>query len=219
MAKILIAEDDNYARKLLKAILEQASDDYEVIEAESGTEALALVEKNPPDLALLDVMMPGMDGFGVCQRLKMDEKYKSIPIIFVTALDNPSDKIQGFQAGGDDYVTKPVNEEEVIARVQAHLRIVRAEEERMQAMINAIKDMVTTYNHQMNQPLMVAYTQLNLLLAKVEGDESLERVSGKIKGELDNINGVLKKIQSLTEKVGHIKRTGYVGDVHMFDLD
>ena len=71
--------------------------------------ALAEVEKDPPDLILLDVMMPGMDGFSVCKRLKEDKKYKSIPIIFCTALDNPTDKIQGFEAGGEDYVTKPVN--------------------------------------------------------------------------------------------------------------
>jgi len=89
----------------------------------SGEKALKRVKYAPPDIILLDVMMPGIDGFETCRRLKADETSRDIPVIFMTALVNPDDKVKGFKVGAVDYVTKPLHQEEVLARVTTHLQI------------------------------------------------------------------------------------------------
>jgi signal transduction histidine kinase len=91
--------------------------------ARSGEKALERVRYDPPDLILLDVLMPGIDGFETCRRLKADEAAKDIPVIFMTSLTSPEDKVKGFEAGAIDYVTKPLHQEEVLARVTTHLRL------------------------------------------------------------------------------------------------
>jgi len=96
---------------------------FEILIARDGEKALQRSRYTRPDLILLDVMMPGIDGFGTCRRLKADEVTKDIPVIFMTALANPEDKVRGFEVGGVDYVTKPLHQEEVLARITTHLRI------------------------------------------------------------------------------------------------
>ena len=91
--------------------------------ARSGESALQRVHYDPPDLILLDVLMPGMDGFETCRRLKADPTTRDIPVIFMTALVNPADKVKGFEVGAVDYVTKPLSQEEVLARIDTHLRM------------------------------------------------------------------------------------------------
>ena len=96
---------------------------FEIMTARSGEMALKRVQYALPDIILLDVLMPGIDGFETCQRLKADEVTQHIPVIFMTALTDPEHKVKGFAAGAVDYVTKPFHQEEVLARVRAHLRI------------------------------------------------------------------------------------------------
>jgi len=91
--------------------------------ARSGESALSRVQYDPPDIILLDVLMPGLDGFETCRRLKRDEATKEIPIIFMTSLTGAEDKVKGFEAGAVDYVTKPLHQEEVLMRVKTHLRM------------------------------------------------------------------------------------------------
>ncbi|MGA0199374.1 MAG: response regulator, partial [Prochlorotrichaceae cyanobacterium] len=86
-----------------------------------GLQALHQVHQNPPDLILLDIMLPGLDGFNVCQQLKADAKTADIPVIFMTALTDTADKLKGFSLGAVDYITKPFQQEEVLARVKLHL--------------------------------------------------------------------------------------------------
>ncbi|RLB98363.1 MAG: response regulator [Deltaproteobacteria bacterium] len=96
---------------------------YEVGVAQSGQQALNFVRKNEPDLILLDIMMPDMDGYEVCKRLKEDFSAKHIPIIFVTAKTDPEAIIKGFDMGGVDYVTKPFNSAELLARIKTHIEL------------------------------------------------------------------------------------------------
>lgn len=102
---------------------------FRVLVAESGPSALKQVEHAPPDLILLDVMMPGLDGFETCRRLKMNDATSEIPVIFMTALSETVDKVRGFGAGAVDYVTKPFQHEEVLARVNTHLKLRRLQHE------------------------------------------------------------------------------------------
>jgi DNA-binding response OmpR family regulator len=112
---------------------------YEVFPSLSGKAALKGIETALPDLILLDIRMPDMDGFEVCQRLKMNEHAKEIPVIFISALDELSDKVRGFEVGGVDYITKPFQLEEVLARVKTHLTL-RHLQEQLQVMNEKLAD-------------------------------------------------------------------------------
>jgi CheY-like chemotaxis protein/DNA-binding CsgD family transcriptional regulator len=96
---------------------------HEVLVAESGNSALAQMEHSKPDLILLDVMMPGLDGFQTCQQLKRNPRWRSIPVLFMTALDEPEQKVRAFKEGAVDYIVKPFFEQEVLARVETHLEL------------------------------------------------------------------------------------------------
>lgn len=96
---------------------------YKVRPASSGAAALAAVQAELPDMILLDIMMPEMDGYEVCRRLKADERTRDIPVIFVSAIDQAADKVKAFEVGGVDYVTKPIQPGEVMARIQTHLKL------------------------------------------------------------------------------------------------
>lgn len=124
---ILIVDDNSRNLQILAEILSQSK--YRVAMAKDGLKALNFVSKMKPDLVLLDVMMPGMDGFDVCRRMKSENSTKDIPVIFISALKDTSDKIRGFEAGGVDYIIKPFSKEEVLARVDVHLKLKKAREE------------------------------------------------------------------------------------------
>jgi sigma-B regulation protein RsbU (phosphoserine phosphatase) len=121
--KVLIVDDVAVNLKVLRAILRKAG--HEVIEASSGPDALRFVAESAPDLVLLDVMMPGMDGYEVCRRLKADPATAAIPIVFVSALGEVTDRIKGLDVGAEDYLSKPFDNGEVVARVKAQLRLRR----------------------------------------------------------------------------------------------
>jgi len=120
-ASILVVDDSPVNIRLLSKML--AEQDYKVRAAIDGQRALASATSNPPDLILLDIMMPNMDGYEVCRRLKADLQTRDIPIIFISALNATEDKVKAFAAGGVDFVTKPLQIEEVQARVTTHLAL------------------------------------------------------------------------------------------------
>ena len=120
-ASILIVDDTPDNLRLLTNIL--TGQGYQVRPAPNGLHALATVQKAQPDLILLDIMMPDLGGYEVCQRLKADERSRDIPVIFISALDDLFDKMTAFSVGGIDYITKPFEEAEVLARVKTHLTI------------------------------------------------------------------------------------------------
>ena len=122
--KILIVDDEAANLDLLRETL---SDLYELVYARNGKSALVQVKKHLPDLILLDVMMPEMNGYEVCSRLKADEKLSKIPVIFVTAMDTEDDEQRGFELGAVDYITKPISRSIVRARVRTHLSLVKVE--------------------------------------------------------------------------------------------
>jgi DNA-binding response OmpR family regulator len=116
--RVLVVEDDPAISGLITRALEQR---YEVATAMDGPSAVAQAEQQQPDLILLDVNLPGMDGFAVCQSLKQDERFKRTPVIFVTARDRPADTIRGIQAGARHYIFKPFKLEDLMSKVQRAL--------------------------------------------------------------------------------------------------
>jgi len=120
-AKVLVVDDTPHNVKLLADLLTVKG--YSVATAVNGEEALAKVAADPPDLILLDVMMPGLSGYDVCRRLRADPGTSLLPVVLVTSLDPQSERVKGIEAGADDFLPKPINQAELFARVRSLLRI------------------------------------------------------------------------------------------------
>jgi DNA-binding response OmpR family regulator len=146
-SNILIIEDDEIVARTIERSLR--SEEFRVTVANSGVEGLKTARAYPPDLVILDVIMPGMDGYTVCREMRNDLKLSEIPILFLTAKVKDEDKIAGFNAGADDYLTKPFNIDELVLRVRAILRRThhpekRAEREPASAASNGLTPRVQT---------------------------------------------------------------------------
>src|SRR5689334_14087963 len=120
---ILIVDDEPFGRDTLTALLQPQG--YQLLLAANGPEALAQAAAHPPDLVLLDVMMPGMDGFEVCRRVRADPLLREVPVIMLTALDDRVSRLQGIEAGADDFITKPFDRVELRSRVRTITRLNR----------------------------------------------------------------------------------------------
>ncbi|WP_339133421.1 MAG: response regulator [Candidatus Electrothrix sp. GW3-4] len=148
---ILIVDDQPINLKILLSFLQEQ--DFELRILQSGVQALALLQETLPDIILLDVMMPELDGFETCRRIKADERLVDIPVIFMTALDTVEDKVTGFKAGGVDYITKPFQQTEVLVRINTHINLRKKalklketqgellhQKNKLEALINSIPD-------------------------------------------------------------------------------
>lgn len=173
--KILIVEDDIKSIKLIEGFL--SKDNYQILSALSGEQALNIVGKTSPDLILLDIMMPGMDGYTVCQRLKEAESTRLTPVVMITALGAREDKIRGIEVGADDFLTKPVDRVELRARVKSLLRV-KSLIDQLEKAENVIFSLVTALEerspYEKGHSLRVS--QLSLELARALGlpqDEQL----------------------------------------------
>ena len=122
--KILVVDDDKVNISIFREILE---DDYFLQAARSGEDALMLIPRYKPDLILLDVMMPGLDGYQVCKKIRANPHFRYVKIILVSGRANLEDRLEGYKAGADDYLTKPFNEDELLAKVEVFLRLHYAE--------------------------------------------------------------------------------------------
>jgi two-component system, sensor histidine kinase and response regulator len=155
---ILVVDDAPENLRLLADIL--AVRGYQVRPARNGPMALSSARSDPPDLILLDILMPDMDGFKVCQLLKADERTRDIPVIFITALSETLDKVKAFSVGGVDYITKPFQIEEVFARVETHLALRRTQKS-LQEQIAELDAFAHTVAHDLKGPLgpIVGYAE------------------------------------------------------------
>src|SRR5436190_20900365 len=120
-ARVPVVDDILANVRLLEAKL--AAEYFEVVTAMNGIDALEAVQRTRPDIVLLDVMMPGIDGIEVCKRIKSDPQTMHIPVIMITALDQPEDRVRGLEAGADDVLTKPVNDLALFCRVKSLVRL------------------------------------------------------------------------------------------------
>src|SRR3954452_11498044 len=149
-ARILVVDDVPANVKLLEARL--SAEYFDVLTASNGAEALDVCSRSECDIILLDVMMPDMDGFEVCRRLKSNPATHHIPVVIVTALDSPSDRVSGLEAGADDFLTKPVSDIVLIARVRSLTRLkMMTDELRMLAITSPDIGMETS------EPSAIAY--------------------------------------------------------------
>lgn len=149
LASILVVDDTPANLQVLAGMLKDRG--YKVRPVPSGKLALLAAERDPPDLILLDINMPEMNGYEVCQHLKADEKLKGIPIIFISALTDQLDKVKAFATGGVDYITKPFHLEELYARVETHLKL-----RRLQIELEETNSQLSKFNARMSRDLQAA---------------------------------------------------------------
>ena len=160
-ANILVVDDTPENLRLLAGILSEKG--YLVRPVPNGKLALSAAEKMLPDLVLLDIMMPEMDGYEVCQRLKDCEVTKDVPVIFISAINDVTDKVKAFAVGGVDFITKPFQVEEVLARIETHLKICSLQQtlqEKNQDLATAIHQLQATQEHLIQSEKMAALGQL-----------------------------------------------------------
>ena len=192
MNKILIVDDIPVSIKVLGELLKE---NYEILVATSGRKAIEIALKTQPDLILMDVVMPDMDGLETCKQLKENPQTAEIPVIFLTAMSESSDVIKGFDVGGQDYIIKPFNKVEVIARVKNHIELKKSKEE---AKLYALE------LEQKNQ-------ELQLLLKKVEQIARTDFLTG-----ISNRRNAIDKMQA---ELSRINRSGESISLLMVDVD
>ncbi|WP_262886261.1 hybrid sensor histidine kinase/response regulator [Sphingobacterium bovisgrunnientis] len=172
--KVLIVDDCKINYMIVKVILEKES--LKVSLASSAQEAMVFLENHRVDLILMDVMMPEMDGFEFTKWLKSNEKYKDLPILFITALNSPEDIIKGFDLGGSDYITKPFNREELLRRVKHQIRLshfhntIVKQNEDLQTIIDNRDRLHAILAHDLRTPISSLKMIFSILSLKNEGD-------------------------------------------------
>jgi CheY-like chemotaxis protein len=203
---ILVVDDQPINVQLLKRKLEREG--IRIVAAFNGLEALEYVKKEKPDLILLDVMMPDMDGIEVCQRLQADEETRGIPVIFITARTTKESKLEGLGVGAVDYITKPIDLDETLARVQTQLRFVqvnrqlvdltrRLEEARKAATIGAVTQGIA---HNLNNLLGVVIGYLDLVKAYYDKPEQVKKNAQHVEDAVQRIVSIIKQLSTLVVK-------------------
>ncbi|MEM8648798.1 MAG: PleD family two-component system response regulator, partial [Pseudomonadota bacterium] len=176
-ARVLVVDDILANVKLLEAKLR--AEYFEVVTAMNGPAALEIIQSEKPDIVLLDVMMPGMDGIEVCRRIKGNPQHNHIPVVMVTALDSPEDRVRGIEAGADDFLTKPVNDVALFCRVRSLLRLKMLTDE-----LRARAD--TSEAAGLAEQIEAEYIQNPGRILLVDDlDMSVERIRGSLQGIYD----------------------------------
>ena len=207
---LLVVDDDLIVRQTLEAFLTREG--YQVRCAPSGETALMFANEDPPELVLLDIRIPGADGFQICRRFKESPKTSDIPVIFISGLEEAVDKVEGFAAGGADYITKPFQCEELLARVESHLGLKRAKEE-VQRANQKLEERVAERTAELaaaKEQLQEQLQEIELLKQRLERENLYLQEEIKLLVEHTEIVGQsagIKKILAQAEQVAQTQST------------
>jgi DNA-binding response OmpR family regulator len=213
MEKLLVIEDSAVARALIAEIF---TGTYELEFQDNGRSGLAMAESWAPDLILLDINLPEMDGYAVCRALKENVATRDIPVIFITSLDSEQSRVKGFEAGGDDYVVKPFYPQELRARVGAHLSQRRAQIQMLNLeRLTVFREMAVAICHEINNPLTTILAFVHHLQTELDG------APPHIQTALEGIHEETARITSITAKLAtstNTPTTRYNETFTMIDL-
>ena len=225
--KILVVDDIATNAMLLKAVLGRAK--YRIVTATGGHEALEQVEREKPDLVLLDIMMPDMDGYEVMRRLRADPRWEDLPVIFLTALNNTRDIVKGFKLGANDYVSKPFNHEELITRVAHHIfiaaskRTILEQSEQLQRTMRNRDRMYSVIAHDLRSPIGTLKMVFNMLtlniteqMAGAENIEMLKMGNDITENTFMLLDNLLKWTKSQTGRMNTVFQEVDLAEVVLF---
>ena len=210
-SRILIVEDTPANILTLSAILKEHG--YQISVATHGAQALQVIEKVRPDLVLMDVMMPGMDGYEACRRIKESPQWQDLPIIFLTAKTEAADIVRGFELGAVDYVGKPFNPHELLARVRTHLTIDRLNKENTRLLLNVLPASIADKLKKNCGVIAERFEDVSVLFADIVGFTPMSaRMSpGELVGLL---NRIFSGFDELAERHG-LEKIKTIGDAYM----
>ena len=211
---ILITDDDPSIRRFLENMLEGAG--YKSITAVDGKHCIEITKILIPDLILMDITMPFMNGIETCKIIKDNPKTKNVPVIFVTANSEDINLIDAFEAGGTDYVRKPVNETDLLARIKAtltqqELNKLSIEDEKLKAIL----EMAGGICHELNQPLQVISGNSQLMLMNLKENDTNYKQIITIKNNVQKMADIIKKLMEITT----IETVDYVGRGKIIDIN
>lgn len=218
---ILVVDDVVSNVLLLKILL--TKENFKVLTANNGYTCIEIAQNNHPDLILLDVMMPDINGFETAEKLKSDPATADIPIIFLTALNAPSDLVKGFQVGANDFLTKPFNKEELVMRVMRQIqlvfakRIIESQNAELKRTISNRDKMYSVIAHDLRSPMASIRMVLNLLVSTISSEligEELFSLLDKANKESEETHDLLDNLLKWTKS-----QTGRINVVHQnFDI-
>ena len=197
----MIVDDNANNLRTLKAILEEHG--FETRAAINGELALKAITELQPDMVLLDIMMPDMNGYEVCQRLKAEDSTKDIPVLFISALDEVEDKVRAFNVGGVDYISKPFQAEEILARVRVHIALARAHQ-KLESAYNELEEHTTKLEAVNNELTAFSYSVSHDLRAPLRSIDGFSQIL--LEDYNDNLDdrgkGYLQRIRDNTQHMG-----------------
>ena len=210
-SRILVVDDTPANVQTLAAILKEKG--YRISVATNGRQALEVVEKVEPDLVLLDVMMPEMDGFETCRRLKESERWRSIPVIFLTAKTDTADIVRGFELGAVDYVGKPFNAHELLARVHTHLTIDHLRRENERLLLNILPGAIADRLRSGEEGIADRFEEVTVLFADIVGFTQMA-ASMPAGDVVDLLNDLFSRFDLAARELG-IEKIKTIGDAYM----
>jgi CheY-like chemotaxis protein len=206
--KILVAEDSLFMRGVIKGLLEASH--YKVYEVGDGKAAFEMAKEIHPDLILLDVEMPVINGFEAAKRIRTIPKLNNTPILFLTSRSESEFRQLGYEVGGDDYISKPFEPEEMMARVQRQIAKTKGwKETEAQARVETLSQLMVTIAHHINNALAVMKGRAEFL--SVEDEEQLESFKKAFKKQSKRIEAVVKSLMEMADQ-GKILSASYISD-------
>ena len=212
VASILVVDDEFHIRRVLSTLLEDAG--YNVELADSGDKAVEILKSQHIDLVILDIKIPGMDGREVLSKIREHKKLQDVPVIILTAYSDIETVVEFLELGANDYISKPFNESELLARVKTQLRA--AEATRLRTLMQFAGAMA----HEINQPLSVIKGQLQL--CKLKAKDGSAHYDKEFKDLIDLLLNNVDRIEHIVKKIEHIhtyRLKEYVGGVEIIELE
>jgi CheY-like chemotaxis protein len=212
---VFIVDDSPVSSKIISRMLKKNSDYYSV-KIWDGPECIKKAKEVKPDLILLDIQMPGMNGIEVCKVLRKDEQTYDIPVIFVTASTDNETLKEAFESGGTDYVRKPVNKIELLARIKSVLIQKKLEKRLMEKeKLNGVLEMAGGICHDLNQPMQVVSGYSELLLMDMGKENSAYPYIKMIKEQTDEMGSITRKLMRITK----YETKDYIEGSRIIDID